>query len=279
MLRDVNSILWEPNLGYEKKKPIGHVIQDPLHKLSKGLEARYLLGTPGNVVKSTTRSKVAGNVSGATKQSQYRGKYLNFDGTNDYINFNDNFDMGLDDISITMRFRTTDSSFSLFAKSLYGSAANRYYILAEASGAIYMALSATAFPITTNPITGYNDGEWHDLVAIWDRDINMDLWIDKVNIRQASISAASAYDIQSNYISLIGAYNDAAGTGVHGSFGYLNGDIDDFRFYRRVLTEQEIIEIADNPFQDLLPAQNYSLLAEPIITIPPNSLSLMGVGI
>lgn len=82
------------------------------------------------------------------------------------------------------------------------------------------------------------DGEWHHILATYDRDVNMTLYVDGELADQDDISSYSAVDLDSDTVT-IGSY--AGGTSY-----VWNGSIDDVRMYKRVLSENEIQKLADS---------------------------------
>ena len=164
---------------------------------------------------------------------------MNFDGVNDYVNFGDVYDMGTNDMTISMWYKTTDTEYSLINKSLYASTNNRYFLIDEGAG-LYISFAGSS-KVETTPVTGYNDGLWHNVVVVFDRDGLMKLYLDNVFKESNNISAQSAHDMQSSHHLFLGRYNDdVAGQLPHSTFGILNGAIDEVRIYNRALSADEI---------------------------------------
>ncbi len=167
---------------------------------------------------------------------------LDLDGTS-YLSMGDVLDMGLNDYTVSMWFKTTDTDFSLFSKSFYGGAGSRFFLVDEGTG-LYAAFHGTTLVETTPRITGLNNDAWHLATVTYDRDGNMTLLIDGSAVASADISGQAAADLQSSFHLFFGRYNDAVdGTNPHPSVLALDGLIDDIRIYDRVLSVAQVGEL------------------------------------
>jgi hypothetical protein len=101
-------------------------------------------------------------------------------------------------------------------------------------------VGATDITITSpNP---YNNGQWHHVVATWDRAANCVLYMDGAAVRQASFATAPNVN-----------YSGSVRLGAPGSTGYTRyyaGLLDEVRYFNRALTAADVTALFN-----LVPAQ------------------------
>jgi len=156
---------------------------------------------------------------------------LNFDGSDDYVELNsETFNPGLGDFSISAWVKTNNnySDARIFSGGQYV-----YELYANSSGTVYsIAGNQTDAAVSSISATNIEDGLWHHVVATYDRDGNMVLYIDG---RQQDSDSISGYSTQ-NYVPStvkIGARGDSA-------TNYFNGQIDDVKIFPYVLSPQQV---------------------------------------
>ncbi len=160
------------------------------------------------------------------------GGCFEFDGTDDYIQVK-SFDMAETDFSVLLWFRTTNSTSSIFVASKdenWGYHDRNLYL---EDGKLKFRLWTEETIATTDT---YNDGEWHQLVALVDSSEGMILYVDgvfKVNGSKTSSDASESNDIRIGQTSFASFPIAAA---------YFNGSIDEVKIWNRVLTEEEIYQ-------------------------------------
>jgi len=126
----------------------------------------------------------------------------------------------------------------IIGKSIGGNTNGRYAIYLDSSqiGCI-IRFGAVNYTVSTSAI-GYDDGNFHNIFCTIDRTLGtFNLFIDDVLLNSVSI-AVSSVDTFVNRSFIIGAYGNAAGTGILAS-SELNGIIKNVFLFRRVITINE----------------------------------------
>ncbi len=164
---------------------------------------------------------------------------------NDYLQGSGSMmNMGLGDMTISSWFKTTDAGGILVAKSFYSGQDERYALYFSSGQLRIMFDGGAANKITGVPSGPYLDDQWHQAIAVFDRDGDMSLYIDGVFKSSIDISAYSAIDFDKNNVFLIGRYNDVSGSGVHATYnGKFSGEIDETAVWNRALLPAEISEL------------------------------------
>jgi concanavalin A-like lectin/glucanase superfamily protein/uncharacterized protein DUF2341 len=165
------------------------------------------------------------------------GKCLEFDGVNDYVDLNDNFDLGTKNMTILAWIKTTDNQnyASIAGKPYYGSKEGRYSIHVRTGGKIGIISQSSTGIIETTSQNSINDGEWHFVVGVFNRNEGNKIYID--SLLDGSIEGISTNDNWNTTDNFnIGYYNNNVN-------GYFNGSIDELRIYNRVLSTDEISEL------------------------------------
>jgi len=165
---------------------------------------------------------------------------LSFDGTNDYITVADNdlIDMGTSDFAISFQIKSTKTGVQqrLFCKRGGGGYIGYdVYYNSDNKLCSFIGDSGGYLTLTFNDVTGFFDGAWHHIVINFDRDGNATPYLD--NVIKTGISIAARQGSLSSEMELvIGAYQ----------INYVDkftGSLDDIRFYKRLLTTQEIANL------------------------------------
>ncbi|MHC4989690.1 MAG: LamG domain-containing protein, partial [Planctomycetota bacterium] len=167
-------------------------------------------GTPAGAM--TAGDLVTGQISGA----------LDFDGTNDRIEMGDVIDMGTSDMTFSAWIKPTADG-HIQAKAW----ANPYYGLRYTPGGDLRAM----FHYGTGEVSLYstallNDGDFHYITAVWDRDGDMEIYVDGVSDGTLDISSHSAVDISNTNSWVIGSNCNAGCASSSNQFG---GIIDEVR--------------------------------------------------
>ena len=179
------------------------------------------------------------------------GNCYSYDGINDNLYFGNRFNIGTGDMSFSVwaKFNQVGVYQSIFSKSLYGGAINRYAFLTDTNGYI-------KFFIIDNTNTEYDaqtsytpDTNWHHYIVIINRTKNMTIYKDGIQITggTTNISAFSNQNIVSNYVFEVGAYNDANGN--DGTNLPFNGSIDELMIFNTALNSSQITDIYNNQSQ------------------------------
>jgi serine/threonine protein kinase len=183
-----------------------------------------------------------GTVSGALPVKDRSGKQnsaLVFDGNDDYVSLGQNTAFALPDrISISVWVKTTDDSGWIFARWNDRNLHFQSYGLKINNKAPQLWLNGLGkmddFSLASDK-TSFGEGQWHQIVATWDRaggSDNTKIYVDgSLNCQKTSPSSFLT-------IPLIPA-QIGGGVGLLGS-SYFKGSIDDIRIYSRALTDKEI---------------------------------------
>ncbi|WP_428307423.1 LamG-like jellyroll fold domain-containing protein [Lacipirellula sp.] len=107
---------------------------------------------------------------------------------------------------------------------------------------------AVAGPNTENPLTGWNDGEWHHIAATWSNSIvtNNAVYFDGVPVSAAQTVSPGALYSSYQYSMMIGALN-SRGTPTR----HLDGDLDDLRIYDNAIDLETVLGLTGNPVPTL----------------------------
>ncbi|MBI1833213.1 MAG: hypothetical protein HYR90_00080 [Candidatus Andersenbacteria bacterium] len=200
-------------------------------------------------------------VGGATTTNFTNAHSLDFDGSDDYVSMGDVLDMGSDDWTASVWFKTTDTDFSLISKSQFAAGDGRWYLVYSA-GALQAGWDGpTVAGVASWTTASVRDDAWHLATATWDRDGNLTLYVDGFIQGTLSIAADSTYGAVTSNILTFGRYNDVAGTGVHATDLKFDGLMDDVRIYNRVLTGQEVntLAVGNQPATENTAASEFTL--------------------
>lgn len=179
--------------------------------------------------------------SGTAWYNGVTGKYnssLNFDGTDDYVNVNDN---------IILRMGTSDWTTSAWVKSSQSSGTYQIidkrnggptvrYQMTIANGKLFTELRSTSSPDVSASITGNTniaDGQWHHVTATFTRSSNLVIYVDGKSDGVVSIASMNGVDINGSSEFKIGA------VALNNSLPF-NGQIDDVKIFNYALTGNQI---------------------------------------
>ena|GEM_PF-646076 len=229
-----SQVAWNFNRG----KPVASYDFDEcsgntLHDLMYGNNGTITIGASGSQTSAgtcSTSSTAWGN--GAT------GKFnssLNFDGTDDEVNMGDQsiLDFGTSDFTVSAWIKTTQTGTVykpvVAAKGGYGQPGFRAEILTN--GRMYYRISDNVSGNETSLGTKVlNDGIWHHVVWVFDRDSLVTGYVDGVVVGSNSISSyQGSIDTTSNFYL---ARNNGGN-----NFG---GQLDDVEIFNYALTSQQV---------------------------------------
>lgn len=161
--------------------------------------------------------------------------------SNNFIDCGSGLAPGTSNFSYGCWFKTTASTYSLIAKSLFGAAVGRFY-LANTGGTGLQAgwTDSAGNGLSTGSVTGLSDGNWHQATVTVNRTGNLLLYVDGTLQQTSSISANSTVSWTTTDHLLFGAYNDASG-GTSGGVNFpLNGSMAEVFFIQRILSANEV---------------------------------------
>jgi len=164
---------------------------------------------------------------------------LQINGKNEYVNLSDVIDIGTGDLTVEVWFKTSTMGkyMSLVNKRRSGFAEAGYRIVIDKrTNRIVAELNdgnGTSFAVGQV----HNDGKWHQVVAVYDRDGSLKLYVDGKMEGQVSISRKKGY-IDTNTPLILGSEDGS---------NFFEGYLSSLRIYNRVLSESEILLNYRNP--------------------------------
>lgn len=151
------------------------------------------------------------------------GGHFIFDGTNDYVNFGDKFDLIMGSFEYIFNFDNTISGAS--DQRLWGKHESFESRYASSAHVIDIGESASV----TSARTTWTSGTWYNVCVTWDSRFNRStLFVN--GTQDATGTAASPVGLSGNF--WLGASSDNG--------GYVDGKIASFRVYNRELTLTEV---------------------------------------
>ena len=164
---------------------------------------------------------------------------LLFDGNNDYVTMTDVNDVGTSDFTISTWFRysATENTLPQLVNKYNGGMGYGLEIVDDGSEddgkirAFIKNASARINALSTGATA--KDGDWHHVVATWDRDGNLTVYLDGIAGTSVSINTQSGDDIQNALAFVIGAENNHTAQ-------FFKGFINDVAFWTVVLNEAQV---------------------------------------
>ncbi len=169
------------------------------------------------------------------------GNAKSFNGVSDYVMV-DSTPLRTAQLSVETWFKTTSNS----SMDLYNYYMSSY--LSMISGKLNFVYGTQQYmwiPVSVVSIATYNDGNWHHAVGTYDGS-NLKLYVDGALIATTPSTAAINY---------LGTGGLAIGRNGQYSGSYFNGILDEFKFYDRALTVQEVL----GAYQVTAPTQTSSI--------------------
>ncbi|MFA7231454.1 MAG: LamG domain-containing protein [Victivallaceae bacterium] len=175
-----------------------------------------------------------GAITGTTTVTGKTGNALSFNGTSDGISFGDVLDLGLDDRSISLWFKTTtsDANYRVLLSKGYAATTNHHAIFLL-NGKIYCIMKISGVYRNINTGVTANDGNWHHIAVTIQRNDKMKLYLDGSLKSQVDISADENVDAQDIYGFYLGRSNIGQ---------YFEGSIDEVKIFTSVISEKEIFD-------------------------------------
>lgn len=171
------------------------------------------------------------------------GGYI-FDGVNDYavVTTNDNLNFGTGDFTIEVYFvlnSTPADTKWILAKGTGGTSRPGYSILVNSSNSLSVVMQDTT--TTTDLATVVQTivvGTLYHLVAVFDRDANLTVYINGISVKTADISARNTAVGNGSWNMVIGGYS-SGGDNISVTFYMV-------RFFNRALTSAEVANYYNN---------------------------------
>ena len=180
----------------------------------------------------------------ATNFSNDNAGIFTFDGADENINMGDVLDMGLNSVTVCSFINVSSISniVTIFSKSRAAGTSGRYWYNLQIDpsrlGKIRAGFAfSTASPSITDSTIDLRNTGWNMASVVWDRNGNMQVYINDILDAETDISSHSAVDMQSTDIMRIGGYNAADGTTLSSPF---EGSMANCLYYNRALSAEEI---------------------------------------
>lgn len=192
-----------------------------------------------------TGNLLDGDVVGSTLTQDRFGatdSAYNFNGSS-YIAILDDplFNLGqTTDLSVSGWFNTTASSGVLFDKSDGFSGYLAYFPDDGSNQIVFFAVQDGVGSSQLRSSAGFNDGNWHHFVMQMDRDGGMQIYIDGLLNAQDPNALSDGFNPDTVEDFLIGV---AGGVDNSGLNTFFNGDLDDFKIFKSLLSEEEIADL------------------------------------
>jgi hypothetical protein len=220
---------------------LGRAVNTPVYNngLVLNLDAGNANSYPGT---GTTWFDLATSTNGSLVNSPtFNSNQFTFNGTNQFVNFGNTNNIGTDSVTLIAWIKTTGNQdyAGIIGKAFYGDRLGRFSLHTRSGGKLGI--------ITQNTSTGdlqitevistqnINTGNWVFVVAVIDRSYGNKLYINGV-LDGVSTRDTSGVNWSTTENFTIGYYNGNTG-------GYFNGSISNAFMYRRVLTDNEIINL------------------------------------
>jgi hypothetical protein len=207
-----------------------------------------------------------GAVPAADRYASLNSAY-SFNGTPNWMDIGDIdvLNPHLSDVSVSVWIKTTQQipgeGARIYSKGTHGGTQPGYAVMLypgqNGKTAFIFGIDGHEHIVLSNSVV--NDGKWHLITGIADRDGNAQLYIDRVKeTSQVSISPHALSDLASS------TYNASIGVsyctnGIPGALSeYFNGTVDEVRVFMRALSQQDV----DQLYANYLPPEGLSGWAE-----------------
>jgi hypothetical protein len=157
---------------------------------------------------------------------------LFFDGIDSYVDFGNKYNMGSGDLSVEVWFKTSVSGqfMSLVNKRRTGAQEVGYRIVVTDGNKINAELNDGNGTVAASGQLP-NDGNWHQVVAVYDRDNWLCFYVDGLLAGTVNISAKTGNIVTDCNLTL----GSQEGEGM-----FFNGSLSEVRIYDRALSKEEI---------------------------------------
>lgn len=209
------------------------------YDFTNGLTGHFPLNGNANDISTTALNGTNNGASSTTGFDATPGGAMSFvSAQSDYIDAGNNNRGITDQMSISVWFRISGNGTYNIAEK-YNWTMDAGFYIRMVNGQLYFhgrdqSGVGHAPPPTS---TTYNDGQWHNLIAI----VDVNHWMLYVDCDQVQdyVTATSSPDITVNYPLTFGRY-------TLDNNGYLDGDLDEIRLYSRPLSNTEICHLCHN---------------------------------
>lgn len=209
------------------------------------LDAANVKSYPGS---GTTWNDLSGNgnngtlVNGVGYTTDTNGSLV-FDGVDDNVPFGNILEMGTNSFSLNAWVKSTSTSAGngngIIYKRGTGSSVSPGYRLNMPNGGFNLFIAdGTTYNSLSSTLTSYNDGRWHNVVGVVNRQTSkMLLYVDNALSNQMNITFSTSIDSGSIIQLAVGALRLTSSSAVYHPFA---GNISNVQIYNRALSDQEI---------------------------------------
>lgn len=211
------------------------------------LDAGYIQSYPkiGDTWRDLSTNKFVGTLKNNPTFSSLNGGILEFNGTNNYVEFGDILDLGTNDMSVSfwVKFNSLISNVAMMSKTK--AAAQDYrFNMGIRSDYRFTAFMKGYASIDVSPITAnqFTPDTWYNVCYIFDRDSNISIYVNTVIqtlTGSNTISQWAGQNFQSNNPFRIGSYTASDNITPTTLF---DGFISDVKLYHKMLTRTEIVQ-------------------------------------
>lgn len=144
------------------------------------------------------------------------------------------------DLAVSGWFNTTASSGVLFDKSDGFSGYLAFFPDDGSNQILFFAVQDGVGSSQVRSSAGFNDGNWHHFVMQMDRDGGMQIYIDGLLNAEDPNALSDGFNPDTGEDFLIGV---AGGVDNSGLNTFFNGDLDDFKIFKSLLSGEEIADL------------------------------------
>jgi len=220
-----------------------------------GAESEAVVNMPFEATTNTAFSRdfttfnsdgVSTNITYSTTQGIVGGAYI-FNGQNDEINITGksehNFGTNID-FTLEAWIKTDNENGTIIIKGNANSGAAYYLAVSDFNATAYIADGTNNVSVSSTNVT---DDVYHHIVAVFDRDQNLTLYVDGSNVASASISSIGNVSNSGNV--MIGSAGDT---------DWFLGNIDEVKIFRnRALSAEQVLQHNQTTY-DVLMSQETS---------------------
>jgi hypothetical protein len=219
---------------------LGRAVNTPIYNngLVLNLDAGNANSYPGT---GTTWFDLATSTNGSLVNSPtFNSNQFTFNGTNQFVNFGNINNIGTDSVTLVAWIKTIANQdyAGIIGKAFYGDKLGRFSLHTRSGGKLGIITQNTTGDLQITEVIStqnINTGNWVFVVAVIDRSYGNKLYINGV-LDGVSTRDTSGVNWSTTENFTIGYYNGNTG-------GYFNGSISNAFMYRRVLTDNEIINL------------------------------------
>jgi len=202
---------------------------------------------------------IVGNLSpieiGTSPVADTKSIVKDFTGTA-YLNYGDVHDLGAGSITYGVWFKTaTNAAQTFINKASTSNDAGRMALNVGGGGNIQFFFDDGASNYIPGITMVYGDSQWHFLVGAIDRAAQeVVLYLDGNQV--STVAYTGTTDHQTNFITVVGLFNDSAGTGI-GSTQQFDGQMENLFICHEALSEVEIHSLYNDFYQVLEPRTRF----------------------